>query len=60
MKDFYNSFTFILAFLILTLIINMIFGATVTEKFLLLVLLSMVVVNSDAVVSIFSKLTPVE
>lgn len=53
MKSFYNSFTFILSFMILLLIFNSIFGATFTEYFLLLVLLSMVVVNADKVDSIF-------
>ena len=53
MDSFYNSFTFILSFMIIVLIFNSIFGAKFTEYFLLLVLLSMVVVNADKVDSIF-------
>lgn len=53
MQNFYNSFTFILSFMIIVLIFNSIFGAKFTEWFLLLILLSMVVINSDKVGSIF-------
>lgn len=54
MQNFYNSFTFIISFMIIVLIFNSIFGAKFTEMFLLLVLCSMVVVNSDKVGAIFS------
>jgi len=55
MKNFYNSFSFILSFMLLVLIFNMIFGAKFTEWFLILVLASMVVVNSDKVNKIFTS-----
>lgn len=53
MQNFYNSFTFILTFMILVLIFQMVFGNKFIETFLLLVLASMVVVNSDKFTSIF-------
>lgn len=54
MQSFYNSFTFIISFMIIVLIFNSIFGAKSTEWFLLLVLLSMIVVNNDKFGSIFA------
>ena len=57
MKQFYNSFTFILAFLIATLTINMTFGKKFTEYFLLLVLLSMIFLNSDKFANITKNLS---
>lgn len=56
MKNFYDSFTFIISFMILVLFFNMLFGEKFTEWFLLLVLLSMVVVNSDKIKYIFKGL----
>ena len=53
MKNFYNSFTFILTFMILVLIFQMIFGTKFVEVFLLLVLASMVVVNADKFSEVF-------
>lgn len=47
MKEFYKSFTFIISFMVLLVFINMGFGAKFTEKFLWLVLASMVVMNTD-------------
>ena len=56
MQNFYDSFTFIISFMILVLFFNMFFGGKFTEWFLLLVLLSMIVVNSDKVKYIFKGL----
>lgn len=56
MQNFYNSFTFIISFMILVLVFNMLFGGKFTEWFLLLVMLSMVVVNSDKIKYIFKGL----
>lgn len=53
MRNFYNSFTFIISFMILVLIFQMIFGSKLVEVFLLLVLASMVVVNSDKFAEVF-------
>ena len=59
MKNFYNSFTFIITFMILLLIFNMMFGGKFVEWFLLLVLLSMVVINSEKVKYIFNGIQEV-
>ena len=59
MKNFYNSFTFIITFMILLLIFNMMFGGKFVEWFLLLVLLSMVVINADKVKYIFNGIQEV-
>ena len=56
MNDFYNSFTFIIVFMIAVLIMNMSFGKKFTEYFLLLVLLSMVMMNTDKFKNIVGKL----
>ena len=56
MKNFYDSFTFIISFMILVLVFNMMFGSKFVEWFLLLVMLSMVVVNADKVKYIFKGL----
>ena len=56
MKNFYDSFTFIISFMILVLFFNMFMGSKFTEWFLLLVLLSMIVVNGDKVKYIFKGL----
>ena len=47
MKNFYKTFTFMISFMILLVFINMGFGAKFTEKFLWLVLASMIVMNTD-------------
>ena len=54
MKNFYNSFSFIIAFMILLLVFNMTLGGKFVEKFLLLVLASMVVLNSEKLQYVFS------
>ena len=56
MQNFYNSFTFILSFMLLIMIFNAVLGDAFTDKFLLLVLLSMLVVNSGKVSSLFNGL----
>ena len=55
MKDFYNSYTFILSFLALELAISMMFGEKFTEAFLWLVLLSMVLINSQTFIDFFNN-----
>ena len=59
MKEFYNSFTFILTFMILVLIFQMVFGNKFIEVFLLLVLASMVVVNADKFKNVFKGIEEV-
>lgn len=60
MKNFYNSFSFIIAFMILLLLFNMVLGGKFVEYFLMLVLASMVVVNSDKFNSVFSGIQEVK
>lgn len=60
MQNFYNSFSFIIAFMILLLLFNMIFGGKFVEYFLMLVLASMVVVNADKFNSVFNGIQEVE
>lgn len=57
MQNFYNSFSFILGFMILTLVLNMLLGAKFTEWFLLLILLSMVVMNSHKISGVFAGIS---
>lgn len=59
MQNFYNSFSFIIAFMILLLLFNMIFGGKFVEYFLMLVLASMVVVNADKFSSVFNGIQEV-
>lgn len=59
MKNFYNSFTFIISFMILVLVFQMVLGSKFVEWFLLLVLASMVVVNADKFSKIFEGLQEV-
>lgn len=47
MQEFTQSLSFIIFFLILTLICQMVFGETVTTRFLWLVLASMVILNQQ-------------
>lgn len=60
MQNFYESFTFIISFMILVVTFQMIFGSDFIEGFLLLVLASMLVMNSDKVGYIFKGLNPKE
>ena len=60
MKNFYNSFSFIIAFMILLLLFNMVFGGKFVEYFLMLVLASMVVVNADKFNSVFNGIQEVK
>ena len=54
MNSFYSKFTFLLGFLILINIFYMMFGETFTEYFLLLILLGMVLTNTDKFAAVFS------
>lgn len=56
MSNFYNSFSFLLAFMILVNIFNMLLGEKFTEMFLLLVLLGMVLLNTDKFSTVFKGL----
>lgn len=60
MQNFYNSFSFIIAFMILLLLFNMVFGGKFVEYFLMLVLASMVVVNAEKFKSVFNGIQEVK
>lgn len=56
MTEFYNKFSFLVAFMVFILIFNMIFGGEVTEKLLILILISMAVFNTDLVANLFGSM----
>ena len=60
MKAFMQTFKVIIAFLILTIIINMIFGNKVGTRFLQLVLASMLILNIDLVTAKLEEVKPFE
>jgi len=53
LQNFYNNFSFLLAFMILVNIFYMLLGESFTEGFLLLVLLGMALFNSEKFATIF-------
>lgn len=55
-EEFYKSFGFIVAFLVLTLFIQMTFNSKIANGFLTLVLLSMITVNSDKFNTMLTKI----
>lgn len=57
MVSFYNSFGFLIAFMVLLLIFQMLFGPKFSETFMLLVLASMVVVNHEKVVKLMQNMS---
>lgn len=60
MKEFYKSFTFIISFMVLLVFLNMGFGAKFTNKFLWLVLASMIVMNTDKLEEITKGLSNIK
>ena len=54
-KDFYNSFGFIITFMFLTVLISALFGQKFLNKFLLLVLASQLLLNSDEAIELINK-----
>lgn len=56
MQGFYKSFSFMLAFMVLINIFNMLLGEKFTEMFLLLILLGMAVMNVDKFSTVFKGL----
>ncbi len=55
LKDFYNSFGFIITFLFMSVLISALFGEKFLSKFLILVLTSQLIINSDKAVSLINK-----
>lgn len=60
MREFMATFKFIIAFLVLTIIFNMVFGAKVATRFLQLVLCSMLVLNIDSITGWLQEVKPFE
>ena len=60
MMNFYNSFTFIISFMVLVLFFQMIFGSKFVEYFLLLVLASMLIMNANKLQGIFAGISKEE
>lgn len=60
MMNFYNSFTFIISFMVLVLFFQMVFGSKFVEYFLLLVLASMLVMNSNKLQYVFAGISKEE
>lgn len=60
MVSFYNSFGFLIAFMVLLLIFQMLLGPKFSEMFMLLVLASMVVVNHEKVVYLMRDMSSAE
>lgn len=60
MVSFYNSFGFLIAFMILLLVFQMLLGSKFSEMFMLLVLASMVVVNHDKVTYLMRTMSSAE
>ena len=55
MVNIYNKFSFIVALMVLILFFNMAFGDRPTKYFLLLILLGMVLTNSEQIAGLFTK-----
>lgn len=51
MEDFYKSSKFVIAFLTMTLLIQMTFGESVTVMYLYLILFSMIILQSGQFIS---------
>lgn len=57
LKDFYNSFGFMITFMFLSVIISALFGEKFLNKFFILVLTSQLVLNVDEAKSLISKVS---
>ena len=60
MMNFYNSFTFIISFMVLVLFFEMTFGSKFVEYFLLLVLASMLIMNAKKLQGVFAGISKEE
>lgn len=54
-ENIYNNMTFIISFLVLALVLQMFAGNKVLERFLVLVLFSMIIINSGKFVEFISN-----
>lgn len=55
MQEFYNDGKSIIAFLILVLMVVMTIGDKIAEKLVAFILLSMIILQSDAIITWFEK-----
>lgn len=55
MKDFTQSFGFIVFFLVMTLGLSLIFGEKATSAFLVLILVGMVFTNTDKIIDLMGR-----
>ena len=55
LKEFYNSFGFIITFMFLSVLISALFGEKFLNKFLILVLASQLLLNSDKATALIGK-----
>lgn len=56
LKEFYNSVGFIITFMFLSVLISALFGEKFLNKFLLLVLTSQLLLNSDKATALIKKI----
>ena len=56
MINIFDKFSFILAFMIFIIFFNMVFGEKVTQGFLTLVLVGMVIINAETMTNLFKNL----
>ena len=55
MQDIFNNMGFIIAFLVLTLVIQIALGQEFANKFLILVLFGMLLINADDFINLLDK-----
>lgn len=56
MTEFYERLSFIVGFMVLLVVFNMILGTKSTEYFLILVLMGMILTNIDSFTGLFNNL----
>ena len=56
-KKFYQSFTFIISFMLMCIIISVVIGEKALTKFLILVLTSQLLINADDTIKLIKKFT---
>lgn len=55
MQEFFQSFSFVVGFMVSSVVFQMIFGEKFVQWFLILVLLSMIIVNSNDFITFLNK-----
>ena len=57
MQTVYENFKMIVLFMVITLLFSLAFGDSATEKMVLLVLLSMVILNSTSIINFMKRVS---